>query len=326
MKYSLHSERHSVILALACVRIGTVPNPIMFQDTPVQLDNSQELSAIRGRIVEAFDTLSRKQQRLARYFLDHEEDIAFASASDVGKKNGVSAATVVRFGRALGYEGYTDLQNHIRATFSHYRTSSQRLAERISEGSFADNISAHVADVNIRNIQETLHQISPDTLNQAVDEIIAAERIRIFGGGLSTAAAMMAEYSLTMLGFPVRAIVNGGLSQTLEISTLTDRDTVILISIWRYLRDAVEVADYAQAVGATTIALTDSPVSPIARTANYVFIAATERAAHSRSLTGIISLIDLINATIVSKRPKQSMHALQRIDDLYHQQGKVLGD
>jgi DNA-binding MurR/RpiR family transcriptional regulator len=185
---------------------------------------------------------------------------------------------------------------------------------------------AHIADININNIQETLRQVSAETLNQSVAAIISAQRIRVFASGMSAAAAVATESSLTMLGFPVRAIVNGGLSQTLEISKLNNRDVVILISVWRYLRDTIDAANHAHAVGATTIALTDSSVSPVARSADYVFVATMESAAHSRSLTGIISLIDLINATIISKHPEQSMQALKKIDDLYHDQGKLLGD
>ena len=67
-------------------------------------------------------------------------------------------------------------------------------------------------------------------------------------------------------------------------------------------------------------------MAPVARLANYIFIASTEGAAHSRSLTGIISLIELINAAIASERPHESMAALQRLDALYRQNSLLLSD
>lgn len=292
----------------------------------MQPDVEPGVSAVYQKILALFDGLSPKQHRLARYFLDHQDAIVFASANEVGKEVGVSAATVVRFARALGYAGYTDLQEDLRSSFPQLPTASQRLAQRISEGNFANNLSANIAEVNIRNIEQTLQNASPDTLKQAVDAIIGADRILIFSGGLSSTAAVMAQHSLTMLGFQARAIVNGGLTQTLEMSTINPRDTVIVISMWRYLKDTVAVARYASAAGAKTIAITDSLVSPIARASDYVFIAATDRAAHSRALTGLISLIDLINAAIISKRPQESMEAMKRIDDLYHHQGNLVED
>jgi len=63
-----------------------------------------------------------------------------------------------------------------------------------------------------------------------------------------------------------------------------------VITIWRYLHDTVEVARIARSVRAACLALTDSPISPVATLADHIFIAATEGAAHSRSLTGILSM------------------------------------
>jgi DNA-binding MurR/RpiR family transcriptional regulator len=278
---------------------------------------------IREQILALFDTLPLKQRRLARFFLDHEDVLAFASASEVAERAEASAATVVRFCRALGFEGYTDLQAAIRAQFPQYRTAAQKLAERMANGSRVENLPTQVAQINSHNIEQTMSQVELADLTAASAAIIAAEQIRIFAGGLSAAAAVLAEHSLTVLGFSARVCLNGGAAQALEISQLTSRDLVMVISIWRYLRDTVLVAQAARELGATCIALTDSPVAPIAGLANYTFVAATEGAAHSRSLAGIFSLINLLGAAIALQRPQESLAALQRIDALYRQNGTL---
>jgi DNA-binding MurR/RpiR family transcriptional regulator len=129
-----------------------------------------------------------------------------------------------------------------------------------------------------------------------------------------------------MLGYSAQACLNGGVRQALEVSRLTERDLVIVITIWRYLRHEVEAAKVTQAAGAPCIAITDSPLSPVADWADYTFVAATEGAAHSRSLTGIVSLIDLISATLAAERPQASMAALKRIDALYQETDMLWGD
>lgn len=288
--------------------------------------NAQASSTIRERVLAVFDELPPKQQQLAQYVMGNEATIAFVSAHDVAQTVGTSAATVVRFARAIGYEGYTELQDHIRSTITGNRTASQTLQERIAQGGFGDNLLTAIAEVNTRNIYDTLEQVSLETLDQAVDALLNASSIYIVGGGMSAAAVVMAQHSLTMLGLHAQAIVNGGLSQTLTLSHLTEKDVVIVVSIWRYLRDTMKATTYAKEKKATTIALTDNLLSPVAREADYVFVASTERAAHSRSLTGMISLIDLINAAIVTKNPDASMHAVKHIEDLYFQQGKLIDD
>ncbi len=285
-----------------------------------------ESSTVQENILAVFETLPPKQRQLARFCLDNEDIVAFASANDLGERVGTSAATVVRFCRALGYEGYTDLQVTIRRKYPQYRTTVQKMAERMVNDNLAENLSIRVGQANTHNIQETMNQVSDEKLSAAVAAIIRARQIRIFGSGLSAAATVLAEHALTTLGFSARACPNGGMNQTLEISHLTHQDLVIVITIWRYFRDTVEAAKAARAQGATCIALTDSPVSPVANLADYIFIATTEGAAHSRSITGIMSLIDLFSAAIGAKRPKESIKALQRVDNVYRQNNLLLSD
>jgi DNA-binding MurR/RpiR family transcriptional regulator len=261
---------------------------------------------------------------LAQYILNNDAKIAFASANDVGQAVGSSAATVVRFARALGYEGYSELQEDIRSKLSNNYTASQQLAQRISDGALSDDLATDIAKINAQNIHDTLRQVEPQTLDAVVDALLSARNIQIYGGGMSGAAVYMAQHSFAMLGLSARAVINGGLSQTLELSHLSDRDVVIVVSIWRYLRETMAAVKYASSVGATTIALSDSLVAPIARKADYVLVAATERAAHSRSMTGMISLIDLINASIIAKSPEIRLHAIKRIDDLYLHQNELV--
>ena len=280
----------------------------------------------RERILATFSDLSPKQRRLARYFLDHEDEIAFASATYIGARAGASPATVVRFCRALGYDGFTELQTAIRTQFPQYRTAVQKFTDQMANGGFPDNLPARIAQTAGRNIQTTLTELSGPDLAGAVTAIIRAERIHIFGSGLSVAAAALAEYSLATLGFSALACLNGGVRQTLEVSQITERDLVIVIAIWRYMRHEVEAVKAARTVGATCIAITDSLVSPLADLGDYTFVAATEGAAHSRSLVGILSLIELISAILAAERPEKSMESLKRIDALYRESGILWSD
>jgi DNA-binding MurR/RpiR family transcriptional regulator len=101
---------------------------------------------------------------------------------------------------------------------------------------------------------------------------------------------------------------------------------VIVISVWRYLRNTVEAAEAARAAGATCIALTDSQVAPVATLTDHVLISNIEGALHSRSLSGILSLIDLISAAIVAERPQESMESLRRIDTFYQENDMLIRD
>jgi DNA-binding MurR/RpiR family transcriptional regulator len=281
---------------------------------------------VRETILAQFDTLSPKQKQLARFILDNEDMVVFASANEIGERVNASAATVVRFCRALGYEGYTDLQGAVRAQFPRYHTTIEKMAAQLANGNRPDNLPARVAQSAVQSIHDTINRVEADTLKAAAEAIIQARHIRVFGSGLSAVAAILAGHALASLGFTARACTEGRASHAIELSHLSQQDLVIVISIWRYLRDTIDAATAARDTGATCIALTDSPVAPVASLANHVFIASTEGATHSRSLAGIFALIELISATVASRRPHESMAALQRVDTFYRQNNMLYRD
>jgi len=68
---------------------------------------------------------------MARFILDNRYFTSFASASQVAEKNDTSAATVVRFAQALGYQGYPELQDALRVELPSYMTAANRMQARI---------------------------------------------------------------------------------------------------------------------------------------------------------------------------------------------------
>lgn len=281
-------------------------------------------TSVRENILATFDSLSPKQRKLARFILDSEEVVAFASADELAERVGTSAATVVRFARSLGYDGYPDLQGAVRSHFPQFRTAAEKMAERVANGGLRDELQERVTQVCIDNVRQTIDRAKPDDVNRIVEVLCAAERIRIFAGGISSSAAVLAEYAFSMLGFSARAFTDAGIRPVLELAHLGERDVVIGISIWRYIRSTIQVARAANKAGLTCIALTDSAVAPITRYAHHVLVADTEGAAHGRSLGGIFALLDLLTAGIADREPERSMAAIRRVDAMYRQHGLLM--
>src|SRR5260370_25638830 len=71
----------------------------------------QALSAyIRSR----FEEFSRSQKDVAQYIVDHLDEAAFQTADELAKRASTSSSTVVRFSKALGFEGFPELQQAAR--------------------------------------------------------------------------------------------------------------------------------------------------------------------------------------------------------------------
>jgi DNA-binding MurR/RpiR family transcriptional regulator len=68
---------------------------------------------------EGFDGFSRSQKAIARFIIDHLEEVGYLSAEELGEKGNTSSSTVVRFAQSLGFPGYPELRVPFRSQRSH---------------------------------------------------------------------------------------------------------------------------------------------------------------------------------------------------------------
>ncbi|MEX1143351.1 MAG: MurR/RpiR family transcriptional regulator [Anaerolineales bacterium] len=103
------------------------------------------------RIRAARPKLSKSFQRLADYILDSYVHAALMTASELAHQVDVDSATVVRFAQALGYSGFPQLQDEIKARVI------QELLLRPKEGAAPDSLSA-LADLTFKELSEALER------------------------------------------------------------------------------------------------------------------------------------------------------------------------
>ncbi len=273
--------------------------------------------SLEERIASALEMLSPKHKQMARFVLDNRYFMSFVSASQVGEKNGTSAATVVRFAQALGYEGYSELQESLRSELPSYITAVTRMQKRMHAEKPPASTPQEVFYTDIKNIEQTASSLPEENLNAALDAIQKARRILVIGAGLSSAPAIFLSHSLKVMGFDVLGIPGEGLQSAVELARIRPDDLMIAIDLWRYVRMTVNAVSQAKAMGAQVIVITDSIVSPLTQMADIAFEIATEGIAHSLSITALMSLLNVILAMLADRVPEQVYEALQRVDALY---------
>lgn len=272
---------------------------------------------LEERVTSALDALSPMHKRMARFVLDNRYYTSFASASQVAERNATSAATVVRFAQALGYEGYSELQDALRSELPSYMTAAKRMQARLGSDRPLASTPQQVFYTDIQNIERTANQVSDAQLEAALETILQARRILVVGAGLSGAASLFLAHSLKVMGFDAQAITGGGLQAAVSLSGLRAGDLLIAIDLWRYVRMTVNAVALAQERDIPTIAITDSIVSPLAKMADHAFEVAAEGAAHSMSVVALISLLNVLVAMLADRVPAQVVETLQRVDAAY---------
>jgi DNA-binding MurR/RpiR family transcriptional regulator len=277
----------------------------------------EEPPTLTDRILAALPELSRKQQRIARFILANQEFVAFASAADVGERARSSAATVVRCCQALGYQGYIQLQMHVREGISFQRTALQRLEARLAAPVPKEDVLSRVFATDIANIERTAVLTTGNGLHSAVGALRAARRILVLGDGLAAGLATYLSHAFQVIGLPAYGVVGGGEPLGLALAFLRPEDVVVAIGFWRNLADIVRAVNHANDIGAETIGITDNRLSPLARLATHPFLVATDSIAHGLSPVATVSLLNAMVAAVSFEMPDQVVDSLQRVEESY---------
>ena len=91
-------------------------------------DRATTYDELKDAISEAYPSLSPQLQRLARYALDKPHDLALGTVAAVAQANAVQPSSMIRFARALGFDGFTQMQQVFQ---SHLVERSTPYLERI---------------------------------------------------------------------------------------------------------------------------------------------------------------------------------------------------
>lgn len=256
-----------------------------------------------AKIDNQYNSFSKGHRLIADYIVNHCETAAFMTASKLGASVGVSESTVVRFATELGYDGYPKLQHAMQEVIREKLTSVQRIdvtSGRIGDGDILET----VLNEEIDRIRSTIEETSREDFYKAVEAISKAKTIYIFAVRSSAALASFLGYYYSLMFGNVKVISTYSETEISESLMRVSADDVIIgISFPRYSKAAVFAVDTAKARGAKAIALTDSLISPLVESADYLLLARSGMAAVVDSLVAPLGMINaLIVATVLSRR------------------------
>lgn len=161
-------------------------------------DNTSVLSTIRAH----YSSMTQVQKRIADFILKNPEFVVKGSISDLASATDVkSEASIVRFYRTLGYDGYKDFKIQI----------AQELAGQVFYHSSEDiNMYDSVAEIKrkvfsgtISHASDCMRQDDTEAYEQASELILNANRIILLGYGAASAIASYAHFRLLELGINV---------------------------------------------------------------------------------------------------------------------------
>lgn len=270
-----------------------------------------------AHITRQMPEFSKGQRLIASYILEHYDAAAFMTAYSLGEAVGVSESTVVRFATELGFSGYPRLQKAMQELVRSKLTSVQRV-EVTRARMQDDEVLENVMSYDMSNIRQTLAELDPQVFNAAVEALVKARRVYVFGAGSCRALANFVAYYLKLLLPDIRLISTSSETEILEeMFPISEEDAIIGLSFPRYSSKAVKAVHFAHSRGAKVIAITDSLRSPISDFATCLLLAHSDMATIVDSLVAPLSIINALVVAISLKRMDANREVLTELEMLW---------
>lgn len=274
-------------------------------------------------IKENFSSLSPGQKKAAEFFVKHVNEAALMTAFQVGRKVGVSETTVIRLAYALGFSGFSQMQEKLRKDWllSKYPSNEQGTSsmEEVSE----NQLFSRVVEQEKGILEQILQQLNTKEVWKAADAIIKSDCVYIGGFGSSYSAAYWFYYTLKQMRENVCISTPTGFLPE-DISDLTEQSVVVVFSFPRYRKESLKLVKLAQQQGAKIIAITDRQLSPIGQIAKITLTTEEQMDSDYHSIASVITLLEILIAAIQHQDIESISRRQKKLEQLYADQGLFL--
>ena len=270
------------------------------------------------RVRGAVPNLRPAEQRVAAAVLADPAGVSESSITALARQCDTSETTVLRFCRAIGLAGYPDLRLALA------RAAQEEEVEQASSGPVSNDISptdsladvvATITHADARAVEDTAAVLDLAALESAIDAIVAARRIDIYGTGASALVGHDLHQKLHRIGRISFAWSEAHLALT-SAAVLGPDDVAVGISHTGTTIDTVDAIRVAREQGARTIVVTNFARSPIAAVADLLLVTAaretTFRSGAMASRIAQLALVDCLFAGVAQRSYDDSIAALKR--------------
>jgi len=273
------------------------------------MNSAQQKTTTLDLIAAAGNALTPTERRIAEAVLAEPTLLAFGTVSDLAGRVGTSRPSIVRFATKLGFEGYTELQQHVRRGLSHHLS---RPSDRIRSGDDA-TIPARVAIEDA--IAAVFDALEGEALAQVVDLVVSAEKVWVLSGETSQAGAHALQSGLSMVRPGVRALEEHSFGT--DLSDAGPRDVAIVFDFHRYRRQVTIAARALANAGVRVVAVTDSPFSPLVDLADNLIQIEVPPVGPFDSSVPVVAMCELLVAEVARELCEDATDRIDRIEALW---------
>ncbi len=266
------------------------------------------------RILSIYHDLKSAERRAVDLLLDKPAEVPSLTIGEYARRAGCSEATVVRLSKRLGYAGFPELKLAFDGEPGEGTVGD---FQSVNPTDDPITVAAKVTDSAIAGLTDTLSVLDREAYLAAVDAIVEARKLVFCGLGDGYPVAVEACQRFDRVGQPCWAPVDA--DQQLVLATnLGRRSALIAISHSGRSTTILDAMEAAKGGGATVIAITNFPGSPVARRADIVLQTAVFTTDWSGETVSKriaqLGIVESLFANFMIRRGPETVHTLRHIN------------
>ena len=278
---------------------------------------------VKQKIQNIYAALRPSERKVADYIFSYQGKAGELLIEELAREAKVSQPTVVRFVKAVGYKSFKDfkyamLQDEMRER-AEEKEEIGLYGFRLSGKDRLEEIPGKIVTTSIQMLEETLKSIRKKEFERAVDAILGADNIVIYGVENSLCTVNCRTYTDSYL-------------QNVSAGNLTKKDLAIGVSYSGYSRNTVEMMQTAKRAGARTLVLTNFENALIAKYADILLCASHRQFFYGDTIFSRISqlaLVDMLYAGVLNRNYPVLSKKLKKTNEIvarraYSQDEEVL--
>ena len=228
--------------------------------------------SVINQICASMDTFFETEKKIGNFIIHHPKEIVDMTVGELAKECQVSEASVSRFCKKIDMKGFHHLKISIAKEMVS-QSEDDELSNHISVDDLEQSLKNILAN-KVAELTQTVSMMNSENLQDILKRINNAHNVLLAAVGNTVPVAMDGAYKLNQIG--ISAVSTPVWETQLAYSyNLSPDDVVIAISNSGESTGVINILEAAKQKKATTISITNSEKSTIAKISDYHITTAT---------------------------------------------------
>jgi DNA-binding MurR/RpiR family transcriptional regulator len=276
--------------------------------------------SVSDRLAAASPSISPAERKVAEVVDADRELVAFGTVAEIAERAGASGASVVRLADRLGYAGFRGLQDAVRTELSGRLRPATEKIRRPAPGDLLGTVGA-AAEASVRDTFASLRRADVERAVALLSQ--RRRRVLVLAGDAGAGVGRQAVTHLSMLRDGVEDLAGSAIAVGRVLSRAAEGDVLLCIDLPRHDRWVLDAVTEAVTRGVLVVAVTDSPLSPLASSAEVTFAVASHDVGPFDSYVAALAVVEVLVAGVAQRVRGVAADHLDSLEALWEAMGAI---